>query len=805
MASPNRLLLNTLHWLSLSRGPASTGHSTELITEDAYFYGQSPPVYPSPKMDGRGYWSDAHRQAVKFVSQLTLEEKVSLTAGYPSGTGCSGFLNPIDRLNFPGICVSDAGNGLRGTELVSSWPGGIHVGASWNRELAYDRGEGMGGEYQKKGVNMMLGPVVGPIGRVVQGGRVWEGFGTDPYLSGQLTYETVLGVQSTGVGTSTKHFIGNEQEDNRNPEGDIASVSSNIDDKTMHELYLWPFVDAVRAGTTNIMCSYQRLNNSYGCQNSKTLNGLLKTELAFQGYVMSDWGAIHGGVAAAEAGLDTAFPDDGGYWGENLVQAVQNGSLPQARVDDMVTRMMAAYYYLDQQKHFEKPGIGMPGDLTAPHVAIDARDKRFKKTLYEGAVEGHVLLKNEGHALPLKKPKILSIFGFSARATDQNSLSDGWLGGWAPYESQGPHPGRSVAINGTLITAGGSGASSLGIMSSPMDAITAQAWEDDTDLFWDFTTDSPRLSGASDACLVMINQFSTEGFDRPGLASDYADRLVNNVADKCNNTIVVMHNVAVALVEEWINHPNVRAVVFAHLPGQYSGKALVDLLYGRENFSGRLPFTVAKKAEDYGETLRPSRGEGVYERFPQSDFTEGVLIDYKRFDSLDIEPRYHFGYGLSYTSFEYSHLKVALAHHHEGHHGHHAQRSQVDDASAILAWSEYPSGPVLPGGHETLFEVLVEASARVKNVGHKDGKEVAQLYLSIPGSGQDGNPVKQLRGFHKQHISAGDEETFKFLLTRRDLSTWDVVAQKWKLQKGTYKIMVGRNSGDLPLEHEFDI
>jgi beta-glucosidase len=157
------------------------------------------------------------------------------------------------------MCLSDAGNGLRATDFVNSYPSGIHVGASWNRNLTYQRGSKMGGEFKTKGVNVLLGPVVGPIGRVVKSGRNWEGVSTDPYLSGILVGETVKGVQDAGVITSTKHFIGNEQETNRNPVGSTSAVSSNIDDRTIHELYLWPFQDAVKAGTGNIMCSYQRI------------------------------------------------------------------------------------------------------------------------------------------------------------------------------------------------------------------------------------------------------------------------------------------------------------------------------------------------------------------------------------------------------------------------------------------------------------------------------------------------------------------------------------------------------------------
>lgn len=214
--------------------------SADVITEDSYFYGQSPPSYPSPNATGTGAWADAYAKARAFVSQLTLDEKVNLTGGVSTtANGCSGSILPIDRLGFPGLCLSDAGNGLRSTDFVSSWPSGWSVGASFNRDLAHQRAVGMAGEFRKKGSNIALGPVVGPVGRIAVDGRAWEGFAVDPYLSGQLAYETVAGVQSQGVITSVKHFIGNEQETYRNPDGDVSAVSSNIDDKTLHELYLW--------------------------------------------------------------------------------------------------------------------------------------------------------------------------------------------------------------------------------------------------------------------------------------------------------------------------------------------------------------------------------------------------------------------------------------------------------------------------------------------------------------------------------------------------------------------------------------
>lgn len=783
------VLLSGLAGLAALRGTKAA----DVITEDSYFYGQSPPSYPSPNMTGTGPWATAYSKAAALVAQMTLEEKVNLTAGTTADNGCSGTIPAVERLGFPGLCLSDAGNGLRATDFVNSWPSGIHVGASWNKALTKQRAMGMGGEFKTKGVNVLLGPVVGPMGRVTSGGRNWEGFSIDPYLSGQLVYETVTGVQGVGVITSTKHYIGNEQEENRNPVGKIASVSSNIDDKTMHEFYLWPFADAVKAGTGNIMCSYNRLNNSYGCQNSHTLNGLLKTELGFQGFVVSDWFAQHSGVASALAGLDMAMPNGGIYWGRNLTLAVTNGSVPEYRIDDMATRIIAPWYQMNQDTDFPTLGIGMPANINEPHEIIDARQKSSQKILFDGAVEGHVLVKNENNALPLKEPRMLSLFGYDAPIWDVYGSSgslDSWAFGAEPVSFQEVIGGftnantshSAIGINGTMIFGGGSGAGTPPYISSPFEAISTRCQDDMTALFWDFANVKPHVNGNSDACIVSVNAWATEGYDRPGLYDDYTDVLINNVADKCNNTIVVFHNAGVRLVDGFVDHPNVTAIIFGHLPGQDSGKALVSLLYGESNPSGKLPYTVAKNESDYGAVVTHSLPEGEYALFPQSDFDEGVFVDYRHFDANNITPRYEFGFGLSYTTFEYSNLVI--------------------DAIDGAVTDEYPSGVIVEGGHEDLWDVVATVSATVSNTGDVDGMEVAQLYVSIPGTNE---PVRVLRGFEKPMISAGGSATVQFDLTRRDLSSWDVEAQMWKLTGGSYGIAVGSSSRVLPLTGTLEI
>ncbi|KAI1875203.1 hypothetical protein JX265_004261 [Neoarthrinium moseri] len=771
-------------------GDGDSGSTAGAIADDTYFYGQSEAVYPSPTMSGTGTWTESYNKASALVQNMTIEEKVSLTTGAGANTGCAGNIPAVPRLNFTGMCLMDAGQGLRATDFVSGWPSGIHVGASWNKNLTRQRGIGMGGEFRTKGVNVALGPVVGPVGRVVRGGRNWEGFAADPYLTGALASETILGIQSVGVITSTKHFIGNEQETNRVPANGIEAVSSNIDDKTMHEVYLWPFQDAVKAGSGNIMCSYNRVNNSYGCANSKTQNGLLKTELGFQGFVVSDWGALHAGVASANAGMDMVQPNAAELWGDNLITAVKNGSVSESRLDDMVTRIVATWYQMGQDQGFPDPGVGMPQDLTKPHAIVDARNESSKQILFDGAVEGHVLVKNIRSALPLQKPKIMSLFGYSARNPDQwNYNATGGTSAWM-FGGESAFLGRyitgafdldsledipQIAPDGTIICGGGSGAVTPAFISSPFDAISSRAYEDSTALFWDFFSPEPYVNAASEACIVLVNAFASEGYDRPGTHDDFTDGLIKHVADRCNNTIVVFHNAGVRLVDQFVDHPNVTAVIFAHLPGQDSGRALAALLYGDSNPSGKLPYTVAHNESDYEALLKPSPAEGIFVKFPQSNFTEGAYIDYRHFDAKNITPRYEFGFGLSYTTFNYSSLEITKR---EG-----------------AGTSSYPVGDIVEGGQSDLWDVLATVTARVQNVGEVDGAEVAQLYVGIPGA-----PVRQLRGFDKPFINATQSTTVTFDLNRRDLSVWDVVAQKWLLQNGTYDINVGGSSRNLPLQ-----
>ncbi|KAK7414926.1 hypothetical protein QQX98_006251 [Neonectria punicea] len=747
--------------------PTNTGHS------EVPFYGRSPPIYPSPIGNGstNSRWAAAYEYARSLVSQLTVEEKANITHGWPSGP-CVGNSGEVPRLGIPALCFADAPDGIRGQEFVSSFPAGIHVAATFDRSLLYKYGKAYGDENYGKGINVAMGPVAGPLGRVVRGGRNWEGLSNDPYLAGAGMGAITRGIQDAGVISTPKHWLLNEQEYRRYSSDLGESISSNVDDRMLHELYVFPFMDSLREGAASIMCSYQRANHSYGCQNSKLLNGVLKTELGFEGFVVSDWAAQKSGVATANAGLDLVMPN-ASFWGDKLVEAVNNGSVSDDRLSDMATRILASLHYLRQAHSYPAPAIHSSLQKAYP-VNVQADHAALIRTI--GAA-GTILVKNANGTLPLKNPKFLAVYGYDATL------------GAAPWKNPSRYGGGYEVnfgwetFNGTLITGGGSGGSTPPYVVTPFQAIQDRIVKNHGILRWDFESENPYPPYVNaEACLVFINAYASESFDRLSLTDDRSDRLVQNVATNCSNTIVVLHSAGIRTVDAWIEHPNVTAVLFAGLPGQESGNSLVDILFGDVNPSGRLPYTVARKESDYGDVLNSTASDDY---FPESNFTEGLYIDYRYFDAHDISPRFEFGFGLSYTTFGFA--------------GFSAGTLQTANTG------EYPDPEVavIQGGHPELWDVIAVASVSVTNTGDVDGTEVAQLYVSIPG---DDTPIRQLRGFSRVGpLSPGQTEKAVFELTRRDLSVWDVVAQQWHLRRGTYVISVGSSSRNLPLQGNITI
>lgn len=793
---------------------------------------------------------------------------------------CVGNTGTAGSVGFPSLCLQDGPLGIRFTDHASSFPAGITVGATWSHELMRAHGVAHGREARLKGIHALLGPCMGPIGRNPAGGRNWEGFGSDPVLQAVASYETVQGIQSENVMATAKHYVGNEQEHFRQSFewGLPNAMSSNIDDRTLHELYAWPFAESVRAGVASVMCSYQMVNNSYACGNSKLMNGILKDELGFQGFVQSDWLAQRSGVASALAGLDMSMPGDGlrwmdgkSLWGRHLTLAVLNHSVPIERLDDMATRIVAAWYQMGQDK-WEKPppeGKGGPNFSSFTnkeegllHPASDSNetavvnqfvdvqggkpgDPAHKVVARRVAAEGTVLVKNDG-TLPLSRNRTakIAIIGEDA----------------GPGE--GPNACEDRACNqGTLASGWGSGASEFPYLVDPASgfkaAIRNASIKIEKYLQNELDQDTRNKLKKNDVCIVFANSDAGEGFrawngirgDRNDLSlQKRGDDLIIATAESCGGpTVVVIHAVGPVIVERWADLLNVKAILLANLPGQESGNALADVLFGIVDASGRLPYTVGKSLEDYGpgaQILYYPNGA-----VPQVDFNESLYIDYRHFDRHGIQPRYEFGFGLSYTRFELSDLVIDKLKQKSALPAPRSNEVQVPTSSGkvpdpskalyppgfrrlkkyIYPWIEstklvkegrypYPKGyddPQTPspaggaeGGNPDLFEPYLGVAVRVTNTGKRPGKEVVQVYISFPKNVVEPStgeridfPVKVLRRFKKVEVHPGASQVVQLRLTRKDLSYWSVVQQNWVMPvEGEIKIRIGRSSKDLPLE-----
>ncbi|KAI8957341.1 glycoside hydrolase family 3 protein [Daldinia sp. FL1419] len=699
-------------------------------------------------------WAAAYEKANASLAKLSQNDKINIVTGVGWNNGpCVGNTAPASSISYPQLCLQDGPLGIRFATGNNAFVPGIHVASTWDRALMKERGQFMAEETKGCGIHVLLGPVAGPLGKNPAGGRNWEGFGADPYLQGIAMAETIEGMQSVGVQANAKHYILNEQELNR------ETISSNIDDRTLHELYLWPFADAVHANVASVMCSYNKINGTWACENPYALDTLLKKELGFQGYVMTDWNAQHSTVEAATSGLDMTMPGtdfNGGsqYWGSKLSQAVSSGQVPQSRLDDMVRRILAAWYLLGQDSGY--PATNLKANVQGTH----------KTNIRATARDGIVLLKNEGDILPLKKPGKLGLVGSAAVVNPQgiNSCTD-----------QGCN-------SGALGMGWGSGTASYPYFVAPADAIKTRAEADGTQISLsssDSTSSVSSIVDGADAAIVFITSDSGEGYitvennagDRNNLDPWHnGNELVKAVAAVSDNVIVVIHSVGPVILETILAQPNVKAIVWAGLPSQENGNALVDVLYGEVSPSGKLPYTIAKSAADYGTSTLQGN----------DDFKEGLYVDYRKFDKEDIVPRYEFGYGLSYTNFTYSDIFV------DG-------RPTAGPAT----------GDIIPGGHADLWEIVVTVTATITNTGSAKGAEVAQLYLVYPESA--GEPPKQLRGFEKVALEAGAEDIVFFELKRRDLSFWDTEKQNWVVPSGVFNFTVGASSRDIRLSGTLEV
>jgi len=818
------------------------------------------PYYPTPPGGWAQSWTASYAKAQAVVANMTLAEKVNLTTGTGLLMGpCIGNTGSALRFGIPNLCLQDSALGIAATDNVTAFPAGISVGATFNKALMYARGSAIGAEARGKGVNIQLGPAVGPLGRKPRGGRNWEGFGADPVLQAIGGAETIKGIQANGVIATIKHLVGNEQEMYRMdivPHGLMKALSSNIDDRTLHELYAWPFAEGIRAGVGAVMTAYNEVNGSASSQNSQTINGLLKDEMGFQGLVMSDWLAHIGGVSAALAGMDMSMPGDGAipllgtsYWAYDLSKSILNGTIPVSRLNDMVTRIVAAWYQFGQDQDHPLPNFSAntadptgpcyPGALFSPtcvtnqYVNVQADHKNVARNV---ARESITMLKNTNNTLPLSTSAVLKVFGSHAQsnpdginACNQRSCNKGVLGmGW------------------------GSGTANYPYIDAPIDAIKRKA--PSVTYYSSDNFPSGLTAATGDIAIVFItsdsgeNQYTVEGNagDRSSsglVAWHNGDALVQAAAAKYAAVIVVVNTVGPILVEKWIDLPSVKSVVFTHLPGQEAGDSLTDILFGEYSPSGHLPYSIPKAESDY-----PSSVSLVgFQLFQVQDtFTEGLYIDYRSLNKQKITPRYAFGHGLSYTTFSKtsaiisSVTPVSSLPPARQPKGSTPVYSNVIPAAAEVAWPanfnriwrylypyvdnpqsisssgtyKYPTGytttpkPDPPaggdeGGNPALWDIMFRISTTVTNTGRAAGKEVVMVYVQYPSDNPWDTPVIQLRAFEKTAILApGGSEVVTLEITRKDISIWDVVRQNWVIpvsQSQPFLFWIGNSSANLTL------
>lgn len=812
---------------------------------------------------------------------MSIQEKVNLTTGTGWGSGpCVGNTGSVPRLGIPSLCLQDGPNGIRYADFVSHYPSGLATGSTFNRDLMFLKGKALGREFKYKNIHIALAPTIGPIGLKAQGGRNWESFGADPYLQGVAGAQQIKGLQEEGIVAVARHLVGNEQEHFRQVnEWNVngwdklqKSISSNIGDRTMHEIFLWPFADAIHAGVGGIICSFNQVNNTQACENSYLINYLLKEELGFQGFVVSDWGAQHSGVESALAGLDMSMPGEifdewlsgRSYWGPSLTRAVYNDTVPQERLNDMAARVLAPFF---ASKSVNLPlendlpnfsswtshtfGQQFPyqhfGPITQQNWHIDAQTEMSDTVSLSIAREAIVLLKNNGHHLPIDK---------------NNGLRRLFVAGLAQSsDKRGFNCKDQKCTSGVMTSGWGSAAVNNPFVVTPFEAIKERAAKrgiivdtntDDWDVFH-----AEEQADYADMSIVMVGSYSGEGYIE--VDGNYGDRknvslwnngneLIKHVANRCRRTVVVISTVGPVDLEEWIDHENVVAVLLTAPLGQYVGQAIAEVLFGEINPSGRLPFTIAKKSQHYVPLV-----EDLTQGFiPQDIFDRGIYLDYRFFDKHTIRPRYPFGFGLSYTEFLVFNLKIreispptefvpkpkdyiplnsAV------------QDDICDPEDALFPYGQFQASPgvIYPylfdekvqlleddetypypkgydkqhkrtppvsggglGGNPALWEEIYEVTAAVANDGAVPGAYVSQLYLEFPNKIVQ-SPPKVLRGFEKVYLEPKQSAIVKFKLLHRDLSIWDTQTQQWIIQTGTYKVYVASSSRKLELVGEIEI
>ncbi|MGB1159334.1 MAG: glycoside hydrolase family 3 C-terminal domain-containing protein [Porticoccaceae bacterium] len=693
--------------------------------------------------------SDRHKQrASELANQMTLAEKIGLVTGVlgmppvgqntlpPDGAaGGDGFAPGVLRLGVPhvnliGATLGVTDLGMRANGPATALPSTLAVAASFDTTLARDYGAVIGEETRRKGFNVSLGGGVN-LTRDPRGGRTFEYHGEDPLLAGRLVGSELKAIENAGVVATIKHFAANDFENGR------FGIDVRVGERALRESELLAFeIGLAESGAGAVMCSYNLLNGSYACENQYLLNEVLKQEWGFEGWVMSDWGAVHSTIPSALAGLDQEFFTQE-YFGAVLAKAIKNGEVPQARLDDMVVRIISQ---LDRVGAFDSGAQLEPIDKEAgARVALRTAEL------------GSVLLKND-NILPLdpNRGDMIAVIGFNA---DKGVLSGGGSSQVNPIGGNAIPPATPPkSVIEMFLT-------QVWNPSPPLAAIRSKAKA--AKVIWDSGTDisaAVEVSAQADVVIIFAGRHRTEGVDIPDLTlGSGQEDLIAAVANANPNTIVVLETGG-AHTMPWLGE--VRAVLQAWYPGQEGGEAIANILFGEVNPSGKLPLTFPLSEEDLPRPVLP--GPPLAKKAGMADmmnpirsvvsFEEGPLIGYKWFDATDKKTLFPFGHGLSYTNFGYSHLTVNL-------------------------------------------DVEPSVSFDLANTGQRDGTEIAQVYVAVPGS----NVPRRLAGWVRTKIAAGETKSVTAELEPKVLANWDIVRKRWVMPAGEYTVSVGASSRDLRL------
>lgn len=660
------------------------------------------------------------RDIKRIISQMTLEEKASLCSGLD-------FWNTkgIERLGIPSIMVTDGPHGLRkqaeGADHLgiynsipsTCFPSAVGLASTWNKELINQVGIALGEECQAENVGVLLGPGAN-IKRSPLCGRNFEYFSEDPYLSSQMAANHVKGVQSQGVGTSLKHFAANNQEHRR------MSVDAIVDERTLREIYLASFEDVIKeAQPWTVMSAYNKINGEYASENTYLLNDILKDEWGFEGFVVSDWGAVNERVASLANGLELEMPSSFGIGEKKIIDAVNGGELTVEKLDQSVERLL--------------------------NIIFKAVDNQLENAVYskeahhqlarEVASESMVMLQNEDSILPLKKEGTVAVIGEFAKQPR-------YQGGGSSHIN--PTKLESILEEIEMVS------------GEKTNILFAQGYDlasDDVDE--NMINEAKKVAESADTAVLFVglpDRYESEGFDRKHLQMPKNHvQLIEAIAEVQNNIVIVLSNGA-PIEMPWIG--KVKGILEGYLGGQALGGAIADILFGDANPSGKLAETFPKVLSDNPSYLNfPGEGDKV-------EYKEGVFVGYRYYDKKKIEPLFPFGFGLSYTNFQYSNLSI--------------DKKEIKDTDTV------------------------SVRVNVRNTGNIAGKEIVQLYIKDIESSMI-RPEKELKGFEKVELQPGEEKTVSFTLNKRSFAYYNVEWKDWHVETGDFEILVGKSSKEIVL------